>query len=182
MNFRDIFGQAFRDSTGMPTKVSSYNNKIKVYDEISSDISHVEDSSVEYLDESGNIDWKLVNAKKIRLEHDLVKGTISTNDYVLLLNNLDSERKLLLDDFISSTDLYFISAYRNRLISIKERYISDSYISLMQFDTWFDMEEAREIANLAALQIRSSVKYIDAKKVAEIRNRYVCDKHMRRGR
>lgn len=182
MNFLDIFGQVLRDSIGMPTKVSSYNNRIKVYDEISSDISYVENSSVEYLDESGNIDWKLVEAKKIKLEYDLANGAISANDYVLLLNNLDVERKQLLDDFISFTDLYFITAYRNRLNSIKERYSRDSYISLMKFETWFDMEEARELANLASLQIKSSDKYIDAKKIAEIRDKYIYDRHMRRGR
>jgi hypothetical protein len=55
----------------------------------------------------------------------------------------------------------------------------------MSFDSWFDMEEAREIANLASLQIRCSDEYVDAKRIAEIRDRYMRARHekrIRRGR
>ena len=180
MNFGDIFGQMFRDATGMPTKVSSYNIRLGIYDEISSSVSQVEDSSISYLEESRDIDWVLNGANRLKLEGDLAKRLITAEDYVYSLTQLDSERKQILDDFVSTTDLYFVTAYRNRLYSIKRKHQRDMYISSMSFDSWFDMEEAREIANLAALQIRSSDEYVDAKKISEIRDRYLCARHEKR--
>ncbi len=182
MNFGDIIGQVFRDYTGMPPKVNSYNNRISVYQEISDNVSNVENSSIKYLNEIGFIDWKLVDAKRIKLDSDLSRGLISPQDYVLMLNDLELERKQVLNDFVSSTDQYFVTAYRNRLYTIKSQNSRNEYIRLMNFDTWFEMEEAREIADYAALQIRSSDKYIDAKKIAEIREKYLRERHMRRGR
>ena len=185
MNFGDIFGQMFRDATGMPTKVSTYNVRLGIYDEISSGVSQVEDNSISYLEESHNVDWMLNGASRLKLEGDFTKGLITTGDYVYSVAQLDSERKQILDDFVSTTDLYFVTAHRNRLYSIKRKHQRDAYISNMSFDSWFDMEEAREIANLAALQIRTSDEYVDAKKIAEIRDRYMRARHekrMRRGR
>lgn len=182
MNFRDILGQIVRDYTGMPTKLEVYNFRLRIYDEISKDISEVEDRSVDYLDVSSDIDWKLNYAKKVKLDADVSTGTISPRDYAILLDNIDVERKNLLNDFISHTDLYFVTIYRDKLYSAKKKNIKDPYISLMNFDTWFDMEEARELANLAALQIRSSDRYVDAERIAEIRNKYLYERHIRRGR
>ncbi|MBR3210260.1 MAG: hypothetical protein IKF82_08390 [Bacilli bacterium] len=183
MNFGDILGQVFRDATGMPTKVSSYNVRLGVYDEISSSVSQVEDSSISYLNETHDIDWMLNSASRLKLEGDLARGLITSDDYVYSLTQLDSEQKQILDDFVSTTDLYFVTAYRNKLNSIRRKHSRDEYISLMGFDSWFDMEEARELANLASLQIRTSDKYIDAQKIAEIRDRYMRARHeKRRGR
>lgn len=181
MNLGDIIGQIFRDSTGMPTKVSSYNVKIGVYDGISSDVTEVENNSIKYLEESRNIDWLINQAQMLKLSSDVSSGIVSPADYALLFDDLEKQKRQILNDFVSSTDLYFITAYRGKLYSVKKRNMRDQYISLMKFDSWFDMEEARELANLAALQIRSSDKYIDAKKIAEIRNKYIMDRHMRRG-
>lgn len=182
MNFGDIIGQVFRDYTGMPPKVNSYNNRISVYQEISDNVSNVETNSIKYLNEIGFIDWKIIDAKRIKLDSDLSRGLISPQDYVLMLNDLELERKQVLNDFVSSTDQYFVTAYKNRLYTIKSQNSRNEYIRLMNFDTWFEMEEAREIADYAALQIRSSDKYIDAKKIAEIREKYLRERHMRRGR
>lgn len=182
MDFNDILGQVFRDAIGMPTKVSSYNVKLELYDEISNSISEVESSSTTYLEETHDINWILNGVSRLKLESDLANGLITLTDYATFLNQLDIERKSILDDFVSTTDLYFVIAYRNRLNSIKERHLRDGYITLMRFDTWFDMEEARELANLASLQIRTSDKYIDAKRIAEIRDKYMLERKMRRGR
>lgn len=181
MIFADIFGQVFRDSTGMPTKVSTYNVRLIIYEGISNDISEIEKSSIEYLNNSDNIDWRLNDAKRIKLYADFVNGFITAKDYSLLLDDLDYEKKQIFNDFVSSTDFYFVNAYRNKLYSEKKKHIRDSYISLMKFDTWFDMEEARELADLATLQIRTSDKYVDAKRIAEIRDKYMIEKKMRRG-
>ena len=160
MNFGDIIGQIFRDSTGMPTKLSSYNIKLEVYEEISDDITSIEEASMNYLNEINNIDWKLNDANRIKLYSDYVTGLISNDEYVLLLNNLDIEKKQILNNFVRSTNLYFVTAYRNRLYTIKNQNCRNEYIKIMNFDSWFDMEEARELANLASLQIKSSDKYI----------------------
>lgn len=182
MNFGNIFGQIFRDYTGMPTKVSSYNNKLKIYDQISCDISEIEQKAIEYLDVSGDFDWKLNEAKRLKLNYDLSHDVVSPSDYALAIKDLEFEKRYILDAFISSTDLYFITVYRNKLNFVKSRNTRDAYISLMNFDTWFDMEEARELAELAALQIRSSDEYVDAKRIAEIRDKFMYERHLRRGR
>ena len=182
MNFGDIIGQVFRDYTGMSPKVTSYNNLISIYHEISDNVNNIEANSIKYLDEIGFIDWKLIDAKKIKINSDLSRRLISPQDYVLMINDLEFERKQVLNDFVSSTNQYFVTAYRNRLYTIKNQNPRNEYIKLMSFDTWFDMEEASEISNYASLQIKSSDKYIDAKKIAEIREKYLRERHMRRGR
>ncbi len=182
MRFRDMVGQSFRDATGMPPKVSVYNSRLKVYDGISDDVSEVENLTIQYFRETSNIDCNMVNAKRIKFDSDLQRGLISINDYVEALNLLDQEREIVINDFVSSSSDYFIAAYRNKLYSVKKRYSRDPYISPMEFDTWFHMKEARELAKLAALQIRSSDEYVDAKKIAEISERYKRDRHLRRGR
>lgn len=182
MNFGDIFGQLIRDYTGMPPKVSGYNSRIEVYQEISDNVTYIEDGSIKYFEEIGFIDWDIIQAKKIKLDAELASGLISSRDYVFQNNNLELERRNVLNNFISSTDCYFVTAYRNRLYSIKKRHSKNEFIKIMNFDTWFDMEEAREIANYAALKIRSSDEYVDAKKIAEIREKYLRERHLRRGR
>lgn len=182
MNFGDILGQVFRDATGMPTKVTTYNAQIGVYNEISSNISEIESSSISYFEETNNFDWRLNKAKALKLESDLTRGSITPDDYVSSLDQLEIERKQILDNFVSTTDLYFVTAYRKRLYSIKSRHMRDAYIGVMQFDSWFDMEEARELAKLASLQIQTDDRYIDAKKIAEIRDKYMYERHIRRGR
>lgn len=181
MAISDWIGQAFRDYTGMPPKVSSYNSKIKIYDEIKDDIDNIERSTIDYFNETCFVDWKIIEAKEIKLEEDLKKGLVLPLDYPGLFQSLIEEKDYVLDDFISNTDKYFVIAYKNRLYSIKNRHDSDPYIRPMEFDSWFSMKEARELAKLAALQVRSSDKYIDAKKIAEISERYKRDRHMRKG-
>lgn len=181
MAISDWIGQAFRDYTGMPPKVSSYDNKIKIYDEIKDDIDNIEKSTIDYFNEICFVDWKIIEAKEIKLEADLKKGLVLPLDYPRLFQALAYERDYVLDDFISNTDKYFVIAYKNRLYSIKNRNGSDPYIEPMEFDDWFSLKEARELAKLAALQIRSSDKYIDAKKIAEISQKYKRDRHIRKG-
>ena len=74
MNFGDIIGQVFRDYTGMPTKISSYNIKLNLYEEISDDITSIEEASMNYLNEINNIDWKLNDDNINKLYSDYVTG------------------------------------------------------------------------------------------------------------
>lgn len=182
MRFRDMIGQSFRDATGMPPKVSSYNSKLKLYDEISGDVDEVRNGTIKYFEEIQNIDWRLIEARRIKLEADVRNGKITPQQYAYMATKLDEEVEMVLDNFISSSDDYFVTAYRNRLYSIKKRHVRDPYIAPMEFDTWFQMKEAKELAELAALQIRCSDEYVDAKKIAEISERYKRERHLRRGR
>ena len=182
MKLSIILGQMFRDYSGMPTKVTGYNNRLNVYEEIISNVSEIEKNSIEYLNNSNDIDWRTNQAKSMKLNFDVSNGKILPEEYALLLKEIDMERRQLVDAFVSNTDLYFVIAYIERLNSIKTRYVYDRYISLMKFDDWFDMEEAREIAEFAVLQIKTDEKYIDAKKIAEIREKYLHERFLRRGR
>ena len=113
----------------------------------------LQNNSIKYLEESRNIDWLINQAQMLKLSSDVSSGIVSSADYALLFDDLEKQKRQILNDFVSSTDLYFITAYRGKLYSVKKRNMRDQYISLMKFDSWFDMEEARELANLAALPV-----------------------------
>ncbi len=182
MNFKNILGQVFRESTGMPPKVRVYNGKLDTYKEIISCVSTIEDSTIKYFNESSYYEWKLIEADFLRLEYDLKHNTITTAQYVTLLKAIEDRKNIVLSDFIDLTDAYFVAAYRNRLGTIKERNSKDPYISAMAFNLWVEMKNSREIAELAVTQIETSDDYVDSKRIAEIRDRYLRDRHLRRGR
>ena len=182
LNFKNLIGGLFRDSTGMPQKVNIYKSRIKVYDEISYDVDKIEEMTINYFEETSLFDWKILEAEVIRLEGELKNGLISPYDYSNKCFEISEKKEEFLNSFISDSNEYFITAYKNRLYSIKNRYNNDSYISLMDFNSWFELKEARELAKLASLQIKSSDDYVDSLKIAEICERYRRNNHMRKGR
>ena len=182
MNFKNIIGQVFRESTGMPPKVCIYNSKLDTYKEIISCVSTIEDNVIKYFNENYYYDWKLLETEFIKLESDLAGRIITTSQYITMAKNIEDRKDVVLSDFIDSTAEYFVTVYRNRLQTIKERNSKDPYISFMAFKLWMEMKSSKEIAELAVVQIETSDDYVDSKKIAEIRDRYLRDRHLRRGR
>ena len=87
-----------------------------------------------------------------------------------------------MSDFIDNTDLYFVSVFINKLKDIKKRNKKDSFIQTMNFDSWEEMLFALELSKKIIIFIENSDDYADAKKIAEVRDKYLYERHIRKGR
>ena len=59
MRFRDMIGQSFRDATGMPPKVSSYNSKLKLYSVAEKDNKSEKEVNARALHQSERIAYQI---------------------------------------------------------------------------------------------------------------------------
>ena len=146
MNFGNIFGQWFRDTTGMPSKAETYDVRLSPYRDIVESINSLRESTIKYFEESHNSAWGIIQAQKMLLEGQLVNGILSPTDYDRQMSILHMEEEKVFANFIETSDEYFVLGYKRRLATIKSRHKRDQYIGSMDFDTWHGMVSALEVA------------------------------------
>ncbi len=182
MNFGNIFGQWFRDATGMPSKASTYDVRLSPYRDIVECITELKENVIKYFDEVHNSAWGVIQAQKMLLEGQLINGIISPADYDRQMSIIHIEEEKTIAKFIETSDEYFVVGYKRRLTTIKNRHKRDQYIGSMDFDSWSGMTSALEVARTVVAIVENDADYIDSKRVAAISDKFKYERHIRRGR
>lgn len=182
MKMFDYIGQSFRDKIGGPYKYETYNIGLKFYKEIVAIITELENETINYMYKHSNSDLILNDYYKKRLVERLSGDSLSDDEYHIETQKIKDDREEIISNFIDSSDLLFIRDSKQRLYLIKQKNVKDNIIQKMSFDTWDEMNISRDLADIVIAKIETNTKYIDAKEVYEIIEKYKRDMHMRRER
>ena len=182
MKLSNYLEQLIRDLMGMPTMISTYNIKLKPYKEIIECINNIMNNTIDYFETTNYYEWQSYIANVDKIKYQMLTGIISVDDYTSLLSASEFEKNKIMSDFIDNTDLYFVSVFINKLKDIKKRNKKDSFIQTMNFDSWEEMLFALELSKKIIIFIENSDDYADAKKIAEVRDKYLYERHIRKGR
>lgn len=185
MIFGGAIDDAFRNMTGMPSRLSTFDIRLLPYREIVECITSLKDNVIKYFEESHYSDWCINQLNKELLHAQVINGVLSVEEYDrqhCILFQKDDE---IISNFIENSSEYFVVGYKSRLNTIKKRNKHDRYIDSMDFDSWNGMLAALELSKIIISTTENSDEYVDAKKIAEIRDRYLRARHekrIRRGR
>ncbi len=177
----NILGGVFRVKTGMPQKIEITKQNITVYKTIEQTKEKIENDAIDILEASNNQDWLLNKAQQDRVHHQFIRGQLSEEELIEIVNVLKNKRNMILGSYIDSpqADDIIISS-KNKLYRIKKENIKKIGIAEMDFSTWENIKASAELARSILVQIETSADYEHSMQIADAIYRYQRDKHLRR--